>query len=205
MTQTHPADPAHTLVIDTSIFVNPDTQTLLGPSVDAAVETFLALARHHQLHIYIPTSIFREMGHFVSPHVLDKLRTYATVRSPDLFNLHVPAAVLHFFIRDIRQRIDRGLRVAEQAARAENSDETLRHLRKKYREVVRTGIVDSVEDLDVVLLAKETGGTILTADEGIRNMAQVLGIQVLSVREFLLKFTQAEMNIHSEHSTDTPP
>ncbi len=128
-----------------------------------------------------------------------------TVRSPDLFNLHVPAAVLHFFIRDIRQRIDRGLRVAEQAARAENSDETLRHLRKKYREVVRTGIVDSVEDLDVVLLAKEIGGTILTADEGIRNMAQVLGIQVLSVREFLLKFTQAEMNIHSGHSTDTPP
>lgn len=197
MSRTHPDDPAHTLVIDTSIFVNPDTQALLGPSVDAAVEGFLEIAREQHLHIYIPTSIFREMRHFVSPSTLDKLRTYATVRAPDLFSLHIPAAVLHFFIRDVRQRIDRGLRVAEQAARAESSDETLRHLRKKYREVVRAGIVDSVEDLDVVLLAKEINGTILTADEGIRNMAQVLGIQVLSVREFLLKFAHIPLNLKS--------
>ncbi len=193
MAAREPTSPAtKAVVVDTSVFVNPDTRRLLGTSVDEAVQRFLHLARRHHLHVYVPVSIFREMEHFISRPVLDALRAQAIVRGPDLFTLTVPAAVLHFFIRDMRQRIDRGLRVAEQAARAESSDETIRRLREKYREVVRSGIVDSVEDLDVVLLAKEVGAAILTADEGIRNMAHVLGLEVLSLPEFLLKFPPQE-------------
>lgn len=180
-------DPVPAVVIDTSVFVNPDTQRLLAPGVDAAMRRFLALARSHGVRVYVPASIFREMAHFVSPDVMDDVRAQATVRAPDIFGMTVPAAVLHFFVRDIRQRIDRGLRVAEQAARAENSAETVRRLRERYREAVRSGIVDSVEDLDVVLLAKEVGAAILSADEGIHNMAQALGVEALTVRDFLLK------------------
>lgn len=176
------------LVIDTSVFVNPDTQHLLGQGVNAALREFVTLARNHNIRVYVPVSIFRELSHFVDQEALDELRSYAIVRAPDIFALQVPAAVLHFFIRDIRQRIDRGLRVAEQAARSENSAETVRRLREKYREVVRSGIVDSVEDLDVILLAKETGAAILTADEGIRHMAQVLGIETFTMRDLLVKF-----------------
>ncbi len=178
------------IVIDTSVFVNPDTQHLLGQGVSAALREFVSLARSRNIRVYVPISIFRELSHFVDQDALDALRAYAIVRAPDIFALQVPAAVLHFFIRDIRQRIDRGLRVAEQAARSENSAETVRRLREKYREVVRSGIVDSVEDLDVILLAKETGAAILTADEGIRNMAHVLGIETFSMRDFLVKFRE---------------
>ncbi len=181
------ADAVPAVVIDTSVFVNPDTQRLLASGVDAAIRRFLALARDHGVHVFVPASIFREMAHFVSPNVMDEVRAQATVRAPDLFSMTVPAAVLHFFVRDVRQRIDRGLRVAEQAARAENSAETVRRLRERYREAVRSGIVDSVEDLDVVLLAKEVGAAILSADEGIHNMAQALGVEALTVRDFLLK------------------
>ncbi len=183
---TRDATPA--VVIDTSIFVNPDTQRLLGSGVNAAVRAFIRLAREQNLRVYVPVSIFRELSHFVDQDALDDLRAHAIVRAPDIFGLTIPAAVLHFFIRDIRQRIDRGLRVAEQAARSENSAETVRRLREKYREVVRSGIVDSVEDLDVILLAKETGAAILTADEGIRSMAQVLGIETFTMRDFLVKY-----------------
>lgn len=182
------------VVIDTSAFVNPDTRRLLAPGVDAALRRFLALARKHDILVFVPVSVFREMEHFVTAEVMDRLKAQATVRSPDIFGMSVPAAVLHFFVRDIRQRIDRGLRVAEQAARAENSAENIRRLREKYREVVRSGIVDSVEDLDVVLLAKEVGGAILSADEGIRNMAQVMGVETLTMRDFLLKLGEAAEN-----------
>ena len=180
------------VVVDTSIFVNPDTQRLLGNGVDDAVETFVQTAQRRGVRVYLPVSIFRELGHFASDKAIATLRSYAIVRAPDLFSLQIPAAVLHFFIRDVRQRVDRGLRVAEQAARAESSDETVRRLRQKYREAVRSGIVDSVEDLDVILLAKEVNGAILSADEGIRAMADTLGIEVLSIRDFLLKYPNDE-------------
>lgn len=176
------------LVVDTSVFVNPDTQRLLGTDADAAIRRFVQTAEAKGIRVYIPVSTFQELSHFASEEAINALRACATVRAPDLFSLQIPAAVLHFFIRDVRQRVDRGLRVAEQAARAESSDKTLRRLRHKYREVLRAGIVDSVEDLDVVLLAREVGAAVLSADEGIRNMADTLGIEVLSVRAFLLKY-----------------
>ncbi len=182
-----PASPS-AVVVDTSVFVNPDTQHLLATNVDEAIVRFVDLARRRDIQVYIPVSIFNELRHFSSQEATDTLRAYATVRAPDLFNIQIPAAVLHFFIRDVRQRIDRGLRVAEQAARAENSAAIVRRLRERYREALRSGIVDSVEDLDVVLLAKEVKGAVLSADTGIRKLAETLGIEVLSMRDFLLKY-----------------
>ncbi|NPA90175.1 MAG: RNA ligase partner protein [Chloroflexi bacterium] len=178
------------IVVDTSVFVNPDTRHLLGESVDDAIRAFIQRTQQRGVRVYIPVSIFNELRHFASPETMALLRAHAIVRAPDLFALQVPAAVLHFFIRDVRQRIDRGLRVAEQAARAESSDETIRKLREKYREALRSGIVDSVEDLDVVLLAKEVNAAILSADMGIRNMAETLGIEVFSMSDFLLTLEQ---------------
>ncbi len=187
MSQASSSEHPRVVVIDTSAFVNPETHRLLAPGVDAALRRFLTLARQHNISVYVPISVFREMEHFISAEVMDRLKAQATVRAPDIFGMTVPAAVLHFFVRDIRQRIDKGLRLAEQAVRAENSAENIRKLRERYREVVRAGIVDSVEDLDVVLLAKEVGAAILSADEGIQNMAHALGVESLTMRDFLLK------------------
>ena len=175
------------VVIDTSVFVNPDARRLLAGDADSALLHFLDLARAYGIKVYVPVSVSKEMAHFVADAVMDRLKAQATVRAPDMFGMTVPAAVLHFFVREMRKRIDKGLRLAEQAVRAENSAENVRRLREQYREAVRSGIVDSVEDLDVVLLAKEVGGAVLSADEGIRNMAQALGVETLTLREFLLK------------------
>ncbi len=176
-----------TVVIDTSVFVNPDTRRLLAADTGSALLRFLDLARAHGIKVYVPVSVSKEMAHFVDQGVMDRLKAQATVRAPDIFGMMVPAAVLHFFVREIRKRIDKGLRLAEQAVRVENSAENVRRLREQYREAVRSGIVDSVEDLDVVLLAKEVGGAVLSADEGIHNMAHALGVETLTMRDFLLK------------------
>ena len=61
----------------------------------------------------------------------------------------------------MRYRIIKGLRIAEEytkeAGRMSEEDvgRLLNKLREKYREALRAGIIDSKEDLDVLLLAYE--------------------------------------------------
>ena len=182
------------IVIDTSTFVNPSTQSELGESIEAAVEKFISVAVHNRLDIYIPSSIFRELSHFVHEDALLNLRKFSVIRGPDLYSMQFPAAIFHTFISDIRVRINKGLRIAEDAIESSNTADSIRRVRNEYRSAMRSGIIDSTEDLDVVLLAKEIGGAILSADEGIIKMADSLGIEVFSSRDFITKFSPEEID-----------
>ncbi len=179
-------------VLDTSLFSNPVTQSYFAEDLESAAQRFLEIARARQLDVYMPVSIFRELGHFATQNVLDNFRKYATVRAPDMHNLNIPATTLKTFVSDLRQRVNKGLQIAEKAIRSENQPENVRWVRQQYREALRSGIVDSVEDLDVVLLAKEVAGAVLSADQGIARMAEELAIEVFSAREFLNRYTFAE-------------
>lgn len=173
------------MVVDTSVFVNPETMKLLGDSVGEAIESFLDICRRYSVGIYLPLSIFRELSSFAPAETLKTLRARSVVRGPDLYNLQVPAAFLHTFISDVRQRVNKGLQIAEKAVKRDDIPENVRWVRGRYRTALRTGIVDSVEDLEVVLLAKEVDGVILTADQGIANMADSLGIEIFTTQEFI--------------------
>lgn len=173
------------VVVDTSVFVNPETMELFGGSVGSAIEGFLDICWKFSLEIYMPLSIFREISTFAPAETLKTLRTRAVVRAPDLYNMQVPAATFHTFVRDLRQRVNKGLHIAEKAIKSDDVPENVKWVRQHYREALRSGIVDSVEDLEVVLLAREAGGIILTADQGIANMADSFGIEVFTAQEFL--------------------
>jgi len=67
----------------------------------------------------------------------------------------------------MRSRIDNGMRLAEKAARSMNEDD-IRSLRNQYREYLRHGIIDSEEDVDLLLLAFELSAAVISADEGVR-------------------------------------
>ncbi|MFP4193452.1 MAG: RNA ligase partner protein [Desulfobacterales bacterium] len=173
------------IVVDTSIFVNPEAMELLGDSVNTAIEEFLDICRRFSLEIYMPLSIFRELSTFAKPEAIKTLRTRAVVRAPDLYSMQVPAITFHTFVRELRQRVNKGLHIAEKAIKSDDVPENVRWVRQHYREALRSGIVDSVEDLEVVLLAREVGGIVLTADQGIANMADSFGIEVFTAQEFL--------------------
>lgn len=177
------------VVLDTSIFTNPDTQSQFGAGVDGALAGFLGETRQRDITLYMPASVFRELRNFGSASAVAEFRRVAVVRGPDLYNLHVPAAIFHEFLRDLRDRVDKGLNIAEKAIRSENSEpDIIRWVRQHYRQALRHGIVDSVEDLEVVLLAKEVGGVILTADQGIVRMAESMGIEVYTAVDFKDRF-----------------
>jgi hypothetical protein len=177
--------PRSRVVIDTSVFVNPDTQHVFGKDAEEAIRKFVSISRRSSLELFMPLSIFRELSVFAPEEAQKLLRKEAVVRAPDLYNLQVPAAIFHMFVRELRDRVNKGLNIAEKAIERENLPENIRWVRQHYREALRTGIIDSVEDLEVVFLAKEVEGLILTADQGIASMANEIGIEVFMAAEFL--------------------
>ena len=176
-------------VLDTSIFTNPDVSIAFGKDPTTALKGFLKLiSKLEGPHFYMPPSIYSELMNFVNVDKIPKdLQIRIFQKPPKKFEMNVPAFLLYELIEDVRHRIDKGLRVAEQALRdvgVDTEPEAIANLRKKYRLALREGIIDSKEDVDLILLAKELDGIVVTADVGIMTWADKLGIRYIESRDF---------------------
>jgi RNA ligase partner protein len=177
------------VVLDTSLFVNPDVSASLGNTPTEALETFLFLAAQiHILNFYMPPSIFEELLHFVERDKIPAdLLLVLHQKPPKRHELMTPAFLLYELIEDIRERVNKGLRIAEKAIRstaARKIDDIIQDTRKKYREALREGIIDSKEDVDLLLLAMELDALLITADRGLIKWAEKLGIRWLFPEKF---------------------
>ena len=108
-------------------------------------------------------------------------------KPPKKHELKFPSVLLYELIEEMRDRVNRGLRVAETAVRAtekKNTDEVIQDLRKKYREALREGIIDSGEDVALILLAAELDALLVTADRGLIKWAEKFGIRWLIPEKF---------------------
>jgi hypothetical protein len=188
------------VVLDTSLFVNPEVRNDFGGSPTEAIKGFLHLAEQiPSLEFYMPSSIFEELMNFVDRRkVPGKLMAVLNQRSPGKHEMNVPAILLYELIEDIRDRINKGLRVAEKAVRSVGTvdeRELIKGMRKSYREALREGIIDSWEDVDLILLAKELDALLVTVDHGAIKWAEKLGIRWLvpdKFRDYLLSFIDDE-------------
>lgn len=177
------------IVLDTSLFVNPDVRLSLGNTPTEALEVFLSLAAQIQiLEFYMPPSIFEELLHFVDKEKISgDLLLSLHQKPPKKHELKCPAFLLYELIEDIRERVNKGMRIAEKAVRsAENkkADEIIQDMRRKYREALREGIIDSKEDVDLLLLAMELDAMLITADQGLIKWAEKLGVRWLFPEKF---------------------
>ena len=174
-------------VIDTSIFTNPDVYISFGRTPTAALKNFLKLISKLDGPVfYMPPSIYEELMNFIDGDKIPKdLQISIFQKPPKKYEMDVPAFLLYELIDDVRHRIDKGLRVAEQAVRDVVTDakpETITNLRRKYRSALREGTIDSKEDVDLILLARELDGILVTADIGIMTWADKLGIRFVESR-----------------------
>ena len=175
-------------VIDTSIFTNPDVYISFGRTPTTALKNFLKLiSKLDGPNFYMPPSIYEELMNFIDGDKIPKdLQIRIFQKPPKKYEMDVPAFLLYELIDDVRHRIDKGLRVAEQAVRDVITDtaepETITNLRRKYRSALREGIIDSKEDVDLILLARELVGILVTADTGIMTWADKLGIRFVESR-----------------------
>jgi RNA ligase partner protein len=177
------------VVLDTSLFVNPEVRSSLGRNPTEAIQSFLSIAEQLPgVEFYMPPSVFEELMNFVDRGKLSgELLLYLNQKSPRRYELATPAFLLYELIDDIRDRVNKGLRVAEGAVRgveAKGTDEIIKDLRRKYREALREGIIDSKEDVDLILLAKELDALLVTADQGAAKWADKLGIKWLFPEKF---------------------
>ena len=179
--------PLERFILDTSIFTNPNVFKQFGEDSQTAIATFAALAYHARAEFYMPTAVYEEL------HKMRELRAVEAdfertvkIRSPRRLNLAIPSELLYEFIEEVRLRIDRGLRIAEEWTRRAGMEAesepgiNIAKLREQYREAMRRGLIDSKEDADLFLLAYELDGTLVTADEGLKKWANKAGVKLIN-------------------------
>jgi len=177
-------------VLDTSIFTNPDVFRAFGTDAQEAILTFSRLARATGAEFYMPGSVYEELGNIKNlSEVAAEFESVVRIRSPRKHEITIPGALLYELIEEVRYRIDRGLRIAEDAAKeaaqsTADPGKLINKLRGRYREALRQGILDSKEDVDVLLLSFELDGSLVCADEGLRKWADKVGIEIVHPLNF---------------------
>ncbi|WP_410765079.1 RNA ligase partner protein [Haloferax sp. DFSO60] len=193
-------------VLDTSLFLTEeirDDDENFEEAVERLLDTIAAARLDLNISCYMPPSIadelvqiLRERG--VSDEVLGKLDTWVIKKHPDRFEVYIPAEIVYRFIDEMSERVNRGLRVSEKAVRkAEESkrqadggakmsevDKVISDLRDDYRGALRQGVLDSREDFDLLILARELNAGVVTEDTGIISWAADFGLRNLRGRAF---------------------
>lgn len=216
-------------VLDTSVFlteeIREDDETL-----EDALERLLDLiARARlELHIscYVPPSIHDELTTMlddrdVSEEIHSKLNTWVIRKHPARHEVMIPAEVVYRFVDEMSDRVNRGLRISEEAVRKAEStrgedleehdhmteaDAVISDLREKYRQALRRGVLDSREDFDLLVLGSELDAGVVTEDTGIIAWTEDFGLRFLRGREFpdlLREYLRAVGELESDRTPST--
>jgi hypothetical protein len=192
-------------ILDTSIFTNPDVIEQFGADFPTAIAEFVRLAVRSRAEFYMPTAVYEELQKMkaLGESAADFERV-VRIRSPRRLNLSIPSELLYEFIDEVRMRIDRGLRIAEEWTKRAGAGADgdvgvlISKLRERFREAMRRGLIDSKEDADLFLLAYELDGTLVSADEGLKKWADRAGVALINARH-LRKILQGLIEDQGPH------
>ncbi len=165
----------------------------------------IAMARLKlEISCYIPyPTVYAELVGFLKRHkcsedVLVKLDTWLVKKTPNRYEVKIPAIIFYEYVSTMRQKINKGRKIAEEfiwessALPFKVSREDLERevgnligkFREKYRAALRQGILDSAPDIDVLLLAKELEAGVVSSDIGIRRWSERLGLRFVEASKF---------------------
>ncbi len=155
---------------------------------------------------YIPyPTVYTELVSFLKRHKCDeevfiKLDTWLVKKTPNRYEVKIPAVIFYEYVSTMRQKINKGRKIAEEfiwecsaiaVKFADNREELEKEIgnliskfRDKYRTALRQGILDSAPDLDVLLLAKELEAGVVSSDAGIRKWSERLGLRFVEASKF---------------------
>lgn len=194
-------------IVDTNLFFNMEASMGLGGTTADIIRNLIKAvqkADEKELEIVVPPTIVQEITSFFdSPDdpLLISLLGSITVKSPGTSEQSVSASVFEQLIDDYRNRAYRAMKVAEEevisTAQMFMGKEVLPHkefqmacgktltkFRDRYRNATRTGTIDSKADFDLIMLAKEQNGYLVTTDEGVTYWARLLGVKEMSSSVF---------------------
>ncbi len=201
-------------VLDTTAFTDNQLREEYGEgklvkTVDVLADLIAESRIKLNISCHMPPITYKEfidyMGRYECPEsILVKSETWIVKKTPNRYDTKIPSEIFYEYVQDIRERMNKGMRISENAiweaavesmvrlsrgeAKAEIEMEiignAIKDFRKRYRAALRKGTLDSAPDLDVLLLAKELGAGVVAADEGIRVWAERLGLRFLSAKSF---------------------
>lgn len=186
-------------VLDTSLFLTEEIRHEdedLASAVDRLLDAVAAARLRLHISCYVPPTVHTELVRIledrgVPADTRQKLNTWVIRKHPARHEVMIPAELVHGFVQEMSERVDRGLRVSEEAVRQahEAEDEeavgrVISELRTEYRETLRRGVLDSQEDFDMLVLARELDAGVVTEDTGVIDWAADFGLRYLRGRDF---------------------
>lgn len=193
-------------VIDTNFFINLEIKSGFGKNAQEIVSSFTDLAvplkQQKKAEFFMPPRIIEEfLGFFNNQDFVKDFLKIITIKSPERLKLQFPADVFYTLVDEIRERSYRGLRIAEEAVNSaghtmmgkinihkmefeKTIGESVKTLREKYRQATRFNFLDSVADLDLIVLAKEQEGFLISSDEGVMRWGRKFGVKEIMPQAF---------------------
>jgi hypothetical protein len=186
-------------VLDTNLFFNMEPGLGIGGKtadvLTAATKGFIKL-KSNKNTAFLMKSFFGE-----ETAVLKNFMAEITVKSPNISKTTFPASVFYELVKEIKDRLDRGLDVAEDElfkavsslapVELKNKQEVqmkagvfTKSLRDRYRQLTRTRFLDSVADLDLIVLAKEEDAYLVSTDEGAISWGRKFGVKEIDPEVF---------------------
>ncbi len=188
-------------ILDTNLFFNMEEGIDLGSKTEEVVKNISLLARilkkGKKAELFMPPRAIDEFLSFfedkTQPFLKDFLAS-VTIKSPEVGVAEIPNQAFYLLIEDIRQRSLRGLNVAEEEINnagklfigKQNLSQKdfqiqiggiIKKFRDRYRNATRTGFLDSLADLDCIVLSKEQNGILVSTDEGVLKWARIFGVK----------------------------
>jgi RNA ligase partner protein len=189
-------------ILDTNLFFNMQAGLNFGPTTEKVMERMTHCGKNVKL--YMPPRIVEEFLSFFEnkeQETIKKLLAEIVVKSPNIDSFQFPASIFYTLVDDIRNRSYRGLRTGEeeieQAAQSFMGGQSLTKMefqkkvgvqikgfRDRYRQATRVGFLDSIADLDIIVLAKEIDGIVVSTDEGLLKWSRLFGVKEMSPSVF---------------------
>lgn len=197
----------NTYILDTNVFFNMVAGFELGTNTETVAEKIATAGQKLKQNgggLYISPRIREEILSFFENQDQPFIRTLMAsviVKSPDISRLTIPAGVFYELVEDIRFRNLRGVAIAEEEllkvpqmhldpSVLSKKDMQLalqpviHKLRERYRNATRFGFLDSLGDLDIIMLGLELNAPIVTTDEGLLHWGRKFGVVEISPSGF---------------------
>ncbi|MFZ1619709.1 MAG: RNA ligase partner protein [Microgenomates group bacterium] len=200
-------------VLDTNLLFNMDANLGFGNTTNVVMEGLTKAMKEARAaktaEFYMPPRIIDEIMSFFENKEEPLMKSFLeqiTVKSPDLGKNPVALHFLYELVDDIRKRSYRGLQIAEEEFEAIATQmmgkevlpkkefqmtigKHIKGLRDRYRQATRAGFLDSLADLDLIVLAKEEAAYIVTTDEGVKRWGRLLGVKEIMADVFARKLS----------------
>jgi len=197
-------------ILDTNLFFNMEEGIGLGGKTEEVVKKLTVVARKKVCQFFMPPRAVEEFLSFFEDKeqvFIKEFFSTVTIKSPDLGKISFPADVFYRLIDDIRNRSFRGLKVSEEEIllagklmmgkeELANKDfqiqigKVIKNFRERYRQATRYGFLDSLTDLDLIVLAKETDAMLVSTDEGVVKWGRFFGVKEIAASVFGAKMRE---------------